>query len=228
MTARPVALHDDDRDGPLDALVRGDDEDIAPVRRLLDGVRGRSHEHSCRHGQTLFAQATNYGPSATTRRLDIYLDGTLFNAYNLTAAYATARALGLGSTLTTRHLLYEREAEAAASELGAAYLLLVDTIARSLARAHGGDVVSRAREQHTPAGHGARVGDDLRRLRLARQALHVAVHRVLLVRPAAARPRASNPVADPNSDIRIHATRDRQDPAARSEPGETTSAGRAS
>jgi hypothetical protein len=35
-------------------------------------------------GQTLFAQATNYGPSAATRRLDIYLDGTLFNAYNLT------------------------------------------------------------------------------------------------------------------------------------------------
>ncbi|MEP7189653.1 MAG: VWA domain-containing protein, partial [Roseiflexaceae bacterium] len=35
-------------------------------------------------GQTLFAQATNYGPSATTRRMDIYLDDTLFNAYNLT------------------------------------------------------------------------------------------------------------------------------------------------
>jgi len=35
-------------------------------------------------GQTLFAQATNYGPSAATRRLDIYLDDMLFNAYNLT------------------------------------------------------------------------------------------------------------------------------------------------
>lgn len=35
-------------------------------------------------GQTMFAQATNYGPSAVTRRLDIYLDGALFNAYNLT------------------------------------------------------------------------------------------------------------------------------------------------
>ncbi|MEO7909270.1 MAG: BatA and WFA domain-containing protein [Roseiflexaceae bacterium] len=35
-------------------------------------------------GQTLFAQATNYGPSAATRRMDIYLDDTLFNAYNLT------------------------------------------------------------------------------------------------------------------------------------------------
>ncbi len=35
-------------------------------------------------GQTLFAQATNYGPTATTRRMDIYLDDTLFNAYNLT------------------------------------------------------------------------------------------------------------------------------------------------
>src|SRR5919206_2681101 len=34
-------------------------------------------------GQTLFAQATNYGPGATTRRMDIYLDDTLFNAYNL-------------------------------------------------------------------------------------------------------------------------------------------------
>jgi Ca-activated chloride channel family protein len=35
-------------------------------------------------GQTLFAQATNYGPSVATRRMDIYLDDTLFNAYNLT------------------------------------------------------------------------------------------------------------------------------------------------
>lgn len=35
-------------------------------------------------GQTLFAQATNYGTTPVTRRLDIYLDGTLFNAYNLT------------------------------------------------------------------------------------------------------------------------------------------------
>jgi len=35
-------------------------------------------------GQTLFAQATNYAPSAATRRMDIYLDDTLFNAYNLT------------------------------------------------------------------------------------------------------------------------------------------------
>jgi hypothetical protein len=35
-------------------------------------------------GQTLFAQATNYGPNAANRRMDIYLDDTLFNAYNLT------------------------------------------------------------------------------------------------------------------------------------------------
>jgi hypothetical protein len=34
-------------------------------------------------GQLLFAQATNYGANAATRRLDIYLDGALFNAYNL-------------------------------------------------------------------------------------------------------------------------------------------------
>jgi Ca-activated chloride channel homolog len=34
-------------------------------------------------GQTLFAQAINYGPEPTTRRLDLYLDGELFNAYNL-------------------------------------------------------------------------------------------------------------------------------------------------
>ena len=31
-------------------------------------------------GQTLFAQATNYGPAAANRRMDIYLDGALFNA----------------------------------------------------------------------------------------------------------------------------------------------------
>lgn len=35
-------------------------------------------------GQTLFAQTTNYGSAPVTRRLDIYLDGALFNAYNLT------------------------------------------------------------------------------------------------------------------------------------------------
>lgn len=34
-------------------------------------------------GQTLFAQATNYGTTPVSRRLDIYLDGALFNAYNL-------------------------------------------------------------------------------------------------------------------------------------------------
>jgi hypothetical protein len=34
-------------------------------------------------GQTLFAQATHYGASAATRRLDIYLDDQLFDAYNL-------------------------------------------------------------------------------------------------------------------------------------------------
>lgn len=35
-------------------------------------------------GQTLFAQATNYGAAQARRRLDIYLDDVLFNAYNLT------------------------------------------------------------------------------------------------------------------------------------------------
>ncbi|NJN68650.1 MAG: VWA domain-containing protein [Chloroflexaceae bacterium] len=35
-------------------------------------------------GQTLFAQAINYGEQPATRRLDLYLDGELFNAYNLT------------------------------------------------------------------------------------------------------------------------------------------------
>jgi hypothetical protein len=34
-------------------------------------------------GQTLFVQASNYGSQPTTRRLDIYLDGAAFNAYNL-------------------------------------------------------------------------------------------------------------------------------------------------
>lgn len=35
-------------------------------------------------GQTMFAQATNYGSDTVNRRMDIYLDGSLFNAYNLT------------------------------------------------------------------------------------------------------------------------------------------------
>ncbi len=34
-------------------------------------------------GQTLFVQATNYGQAVASRRLDLYLDGALFNAYNL-------------------------------------------------------------------------------------------------------------------------------------------------
>ncbi len=34
-------------------------------------------------GQTLFAQAMNYGDTTMTRRMDVYLDGVLFNAYNL-------------------------------------------------------------------------------------------------------------------------------------------------
>lgn len=34
-------------------------------------------------GQTLFAQATNYGTAEISRRMDVYLDGALFNAYNL-------------------------------------------------------------------------------------------------------------------------------------------------
>jgi hypothetical protein len=35
-------------------------------------------------GQTLFVAVTNYGPGQAQRRLDIYLDGMLFNAYDLT------------------------------------------------------------------------------------------------------------------------------------------------
>ena len=34
-------------------------------------------------GQTLFVQATNYGEAPVSRRLDLYLDGAIFNAYNL-------------------------------------------------------------------------------------------------------------------------------------------------
>ncbi|HEU4327695.1 MAG TPA: BatA and WFA domain-containing protein [Roseiflexaceae bacterium] len=37
-------------------------------------------------GQTLFAQATNYGPEPALRRMDLYLDGSLFNAYELEIA----------------------------------------------------------------------------------------------------------------------------------------------
>jgi hypothetical protein len=35
------------------------------------------------NSQTLFVQVTNYGAAAAARRLDIYLDGAIFNAYNL-------------------------------------------------------------------------------------------------------------------------------------------------
>lgn len=43
------------------------------------------------NSQTLFVQVTNYGTAATTRRLDIYLDGSIFNAYNLSLAPDPAR-----------------------------------------------------------------------------------------------------------------------------------------
>jgi hypothetical protein len=36
-----------------------------------------------RTGQTLFVQAANYGTTPTRRRVDLYLDGSLFNAYDL-------------------------------------------------------------------------------------------------------------------------------------------------
>src|SRR6266545_1367580 len=54
---------------------------IGPGRENV-GVSAMSLQSSAA-GQTLFVQATNYGPSPAARRLDVYLDGTLFNAYNL-------------------------------------------------------------------------------------------------------------------------------------------------
>ncbi|NTW98311.1 MAG: hypothetical protein HGB28_07185, partial [Oscillochloris sp.] len=45
--------------------------------------------------QTLFVQVTNYGPQAAARRLDIYLDGAIFNAYNLSLAADPTRGQGI-------------------------------------------------------------------------------------------------------------------------------------
>lgn len=44
-------------------------------------------------GQTLFVRVSNYGATAHQRRLDVYLDGTLFNAYNLTIEPSSDRAI---------------------------------------------------------------------------------------------------------------------------------------
>lgn len=45
-------------------------------------------------GQTLFVQATNYAEDApANRRLDIYLDGALYNAYNLSLAPASEQSI---------------------------------------------------------------------------------------------------------------------------------------
>ncbi len=45
-------------------------------------------------GQTLFVQATNYDPdTATARRIDVYLDDTLFNAYNVTLQPGEERSI---------------------------------------------------------------------------------------------------------------------------------------
>ncbi len=44
--------------------------------------------------QTLFVQATNYDPStAVSRRIDVFLDGTLFNAYNVTLQPTSERSI---------------------------------------------------------------------------------------------------------------------------------------
>lgn len=45
-------------------------------------------------GQTLFVQATNYDPdTAVSRRVDVYLDDALFNAYNLTLQPGEERSI---------------------------------------------------------------------------------------------------------------------------------------
>lgn len=44
-------------------------------------------------GQTLFVQVTNYGQASATRRLDLYLDGAIFNAYNLTIEASREQSL---------------------------------------------------------------------------------------------------------------------------------------
>lgn len=44
--------------------------------------------------QTLFVQATNYDPStAVSRRIDVFLDGTLFNAYSITLQPSSERSI---------------------------------------------------------------------------------------------------------------------------------------
>ncbi|MFO7168152.1 MAG: VWA domain-containing protein [Chloroflexota bacterium] len=45
-------------------------------------------------GQTLFIQAANYGSAPVTRRMDVYLDGSLFSAYDLSLPGAVPGAAG--------------------------------------------------------------------------------------------------------------------------------------
>ena len=69
---------------PTDILVP------ATVRYFPIGQRGENMAISAMTlqpgpaGQTLFVQVTRYGSAPVTRRLDLYLDGSLFNAYELT------------------------------------------------------------------------------------------------------------------------------------------------
>ncbi|KPV52133.1 hypothetical protein SE17_17295, partial [Kouleothrix aurantiaca] len=71
-------------------------------------------------GQTLFAQATNYGPNQVARRLDLYLDDQLFNAYNL------ALAPGADQSVVVEVPAQVRKAEARLVDTGAADALPTD------------------------------------------------------------------------------------------------------
>lgn len=46
-------------------------------------------------GQRFFAQATNYGDQKTSRRMDVYLDGRIANAYNIELDAGASRAITL-------------------------------------------------------------------------------------------------------------------------------------
>jgi hypothetical protein len=60
-------------------------------------------------GQTFFAQVTNYGAATTQRRLDVYLDGRLANAYNLDLG-------GAGSPTAERSVVLEVPASVQVAE----------------------------------------------------------------------------------------------------------------
>ena len=68
-------------------------------------------------GQSFFAQVSNYGDQPATRRVDVYLDGRIVNAYNLELAAGASKAITLDVPATVQVAEARLSADAAQDAL---------------------------------------------------------------------------------------------------------------